>query len=401
MTASTTHPEAAQTDASVGGAGARPIRVVMQQPALPKYRVPVFRELASRPGIEYKLVFGEYPGLPNVEPEGFAGEKKPLRMFRILGQEFLWHAGQWSNASRAKADVLILSWNTRYLSLIPTLVRARLAGVRTILWGHGASKRRGGWRVKIMHALTGLAHAVVFYNTIHARRFIEAGFDEKRVFVALNSLDQSAIQAARSAWLDAPGRLDAFREAQGFRGPVVLFVSRFDRDNRIDLLVEAAKELCRERDDLRVVLVGKGEDEERLRSMIREKGLEGRVLMPGAIYNELDLAPYFLSASVFCYPRNIGLSLLHAFGYGVPVVTGDNLASHNPEIEALRPGENGLFYKDLDAGDLARALREVIGDAPRRERMAAEAHRTIREVFCMPRMVDGFEKAIRYVMRSR
>ena len=37
----------------------QPIRVVIQQPALPKYRVPVFRELAKRPDIDLTLYFGE------------------------------------------------------------------------------------------------------------------------------------------------------------------------------------------------------------------------------------------------------------------------------------------------------------------------------------------------------
>ena len=39
----------------------------------------------------------------------------------------------------------------------------------------------------------------------------------------------------------------------------------------------------------------------------------------GSIYDEIELAPWFLTADAFVYPENIGLSILHAFGYGLPV----------------------------------------------------------------------------------
>lgn len=381
---------------------ARPIRVVMQQPALVRYRIPVFRELASRPGISLKLEYAEYPGLPNVKPDGFAGEFVPLRQYHIKGQEVVWHSAQWRNATRRRADVLILSWNSRYISLIPALLRARLNGVPTIVWGHGVSKSESRLSFRVRSTLARMATCVVFYNNLNAKKFIEQGFDPSRVFVALNSLDQSIIQNAREAWLSDPRKLQEFRDQKGLgNGPIVLFVSRLDVHNRVGLLVEAAAKLVKDRDDLRIVIVGAGEDEENLRKLIAERNLLNHVVMAGAVYNEMDLAPYFLSADVYCYPRNIGLSILHAFGYGLPVVTGDDMGSHNPEIEALRPGENGLLYKDGDIDSLAEALRTIINDPVLGERMSKEAHRTVMARFTMKNMVDGFDAAIRYCMKSR
>ena len=37
----------------------QPIQLVIQHFALPKYRVPVFRELANVPGIDLTLVYGK------------------------------------------------------------------------------------------------------------------------------------------------------------------------------------------------------------------------------------------------------------------------------------------------------------------------------------------------------
>ena len=54
---------------------------------------------------------------------------------------------------------------------------------------------------------------------------------------------------------------------------------------------------------------------------------------------------------VVCYPVNIGLSLLHAFGFGLPVVTGNDIGSHNPGIETLLGAAD--YYRRLRAEDFA------------------------------------------------
>jgi glycosyltransferase involved in cell wall biosynthesis len=375
----------------------RPVRVVLQQVALPKYRVPVFRALAERPGIDFTLVYSTYPGLPNVEPQGFKVVCVPLHRWVVLGQEFTWHEGQFRFVSRTHADVVILSWSTRYLSLIPGLIRARLLGIPAIVWGHGFSKHERRWAFLSRKLVARLASAVVFYGNTAAQRFIASGFDRRRVFVALNSLDQAPISASRDSWLNDPSSLAAFQTDKNIAGrDCVIFVSRLDPANRVPLLVEAAAKLRERLPNLLVLIVGSGEDGERLKAMVAEHRLEDHVRLLGSIYDEREVGAYYCSSKVFCYPRNIGLSILHAFGYGLPVVTGDDLPSHNPEIESFKDGENGLFFEDENAQSLADTLEKILRDKPLRARFALGARRTIEERWSLEKMVDGFEAAIRF-----
>ena len=115
----------------------------------------------------------------------------------------------------------------------------------------------------------------------------------------------------------------------------------------------------------------------------------------GPIYEEQQLAAYFLSSSVFCYPENIGLSILHAMGYGLPVVTSDKVEAQNPEIEALVDGYNGRFYPHGDVAKLADTLVELLTDSHLCASLGANALRTVAERFSLENMVSGFEQAIR------
>ncbi len=369
----------------------------MQQIALPKYRVPVFRALAERKGIDFTLVYSTYPGLPNVEAQGFKAQHRHLKQWSIFGQQFMWHAGQWEFVSKKHADVVILSWSTRYLSLIPGLIRARLLGIPAIVWGHGYSKHERRWAFLARKLVARLAKAVVFYGNTAAERFVASGFDRRRVFVALNSLDQSAIAASRDYWLSHPEELASFKHEQGVEGrDCVIFVSRLDAGNRVPVLVEAADILRKTMPTALVLIVGSGDDMGTLKRMVDERGLEDHVRLLGSIYDERKVGAYYCASKVFCYPRNIGLSILHAMGYGLPIVTGDDIPSHNPEIEAFRDGENGLFFKDGDAASLAGELERLLTDEAMRSRLATEAKRTVEERFSLEKMVDGFEAAVRY-----
>jgi glycosyltransferase involved in cell wall biosynthesis len=221
------------------------------------------------------------------------------------------------------------------------------------------------------------------------------GWDPKRVFVAPNTQDQSEIQAARRHWLQRPRKMLAFQVKQGISpGSTVLFCSRLEKANRVDLLIRAHAQLSSDLPRTRLVIIGEGPDRERLQGLVADLEVQPSVLFLGKVYGQQALAPWFLSASVFCYPCNIGLSILHAFGYGLPVVTSDDLAAHNPEVEALRDQKNGLLYRDQDVFDLAEKLERFFDGSRLRRKLGLEARKTALEAYPLAAMVRGLKGSL-------
>ncbi|MBS0188713.1 MAG: glycosyltransferase family 4 protein, partial [Planctomycetes bacterium] len=190
-------------------------------------------------------------------------------------------------------------------------------------------------------------------------------------------------------------------EKNGLNGPVLLFVSRLSPENRTDLLLKAGGMLARQYKDLRIVIIGGGAEEASLRECAAKEGVAERTTFTGAIYEEAELAPWFASADLFVYPRNIGLSLLHAMGYGLPVVTTDFEPSWAPEVEALQPWINGMTYDDGSADALAHIVGALLSDRDRLDKMKANALRTATGEYSLKKMVDGLETAIRYAAGTR
>jgi glycosyltransferase involved in cell wall biosynthesis len=246
------------------------------------------------------------------------------------------------------------------------------------------------------------ADALVFYDLATRDAYAADGFKPEKLFVAINCLDHSEIEVARKNWLAAPERLREFRQKSGLgAGPVVLFVSRLLPANRVDLLVEATGRLSKRIPGLKTVIVGNGDREKaRLKALAESVRATDNVVFVDGIYDELKLAPWFLVADVFCYPANIGLSLIHAFWYGLPVVTSDRLSVQNPEIVALNPGVNGLCYEHGNVASLAGALESMIVDRELRRAMSQAARQTVEKRFTIPQMVDGLEAAVRFAYQS-
>ena len=364
------------------------------QPALPQYRVPVFRELARRPGINLTLHYADTPGLPNAQPDGF--EARPLPVARLLGRgPFV--TRELTKRSR-QSDVAVFSWNANDLALPLALRSARRRGVGSVLWGHGFGQPERPLRRRLRDALGRRADAILLYDKQTAAALKGRGFEARRLFVAQNALDEQALLASAEPWRESPNRLKTFREEHRLQGrKVLLFVGRLSGKLPVELLLDAVAAVrSRSPEALFVMIGGPAEEADRLRDLAAGAGVAEAMRFVGPVYDHEQLAAYFLTARGFAFPRTIGLSLMHAFAYGLPVVTDDAFGTHGPEIRALRDGENGLLYRAGDAASFAEKLLVLLKDDVLHAKLSAGAAATVRDDYNLKTMVDGFEAAVRF-----
>lgn len=369
------------------------IRVAIFQPSLPHYRVPVFAELASRDGIDLTLHYSTRSDIQNVEPRGFKACHS-LPTMNLMQSSFVWNQHHVEVAMSREYDVLVFPWTPRLLSLLAAITLARRACSGIVLWGQGVSKNESRIRLALRNWFARRGDAVVTYNHAVSRALVQGGLPASDVFSAINSLDQSDIAYWRDKLASQPEKVFRFKESNRLSDRTVLYVSRLHHPNRVDVLIEAAAKLARHMPGLRVILVGSGDARDSLEALVRKLQLESVVTFTGALYGEEQTAPWFAASDVFCYPSNSGLSLLHAQGYGLPLLVGDKLSAHNPEIESFQDGVNGRSFRHNDPTDLAAVLHDMLNDRTGLANMGQAGRRNVAERFTISRMVDGLEGAI-------
>ncbi len=377
------------------------IRLAITQPDVRPYRTPVYNLLARQPGIDLTVFADRVPDAPDLDTShiDFTFVRAPLEDRKVGPLTLKFQPAQLEVIDPARFDLVIQSWNAHYRYLWPALSKAKRLGLPTIVWGHGYSKRDTQLRTAVRNHMGRRAAGIMLYTHEVAERMIaKYRFPRDRVFVAQNAIDQTPIAAAREAWLAAPQRLAEFQTTHNLDPTqTIAFVSRLYHENRPDMLVEAIAWLQGRFPNVAAVIVGDGPERANLEQLAHQRGIADRIRFAGAIYDEHELAPWLLSSRAFCYPEHIGLSLLTAFGFALPAVTSDNVASQNPEIVALTPGQNGLLYRDGSLDAMVESLATLLADDRLHAAMSQAALDTVERKFTLGNMVQGFLDATRVV----
>jgi glycosyltransferase involved in cell wall biosynthesis len=162
----------------------------------------------------------------------------------------------------------------------------------------------------------------------------------------------------------------------------------------LNVAFEALASLLQQDRSYRLVIIGDGPEKHALQTRVNALDVNDAVYWRGQIYDQAELAPWFLSALAFVYPGAIGLSLLHAFAYGLPVITHSSVEFQAPEFAALKNGVNGLTFSHGDATDLARVIH-LLGENPEyAQEFGANALETIHNDYSLAGMVERFVQAV-------
>ncbi|WP_244927641.1 glycosyltransferase family 4 protein [Nocardioides sp. W7] len=142
----------------------------------------------------------------------------------------------------------------------------------------------------------------------------------------------------------------------------VAVLGRLVPHKRVDLVLRAIRDLTGDRPALRLDVLGRGPDEERLRALAAELGIAERVCFHGFVTEErkwelLRLASLHVAASD---SEGWGQVVIEAAGCGVPTVARDVPGLR----DSVRPGETGwLVADDADLDVVGARLSAAMAQA--------------------------------------
>ncbi len=375
--------------------GSRNPRVCVITNIVPHYRVSLYNSICRSEIAELSIFCqNEIPGI-NLESNAskldaaievsivpYVSMKRESLAWQFLPLRFFFR----------KWDAYLLTANPRVVSTVVYSLILKLLGRRVVGWAQLHSGRSNKLLERLKLYWWNLLDGMFVYTDAEAIELAAGGY--RGIAVGMNNgLDQDRIDSAILEWPRT--RLEQWqRQADVDPVMTILSCARLDSKNAFELVPRAMSLLRESHPRIRWVVIGDGPERSSIGSLVDELGLGDRVRFVGSIYEEIDLAPWFLSAVALAHPGKIGLSLLHAFGYGCPVITNDNVKSHTPEIAAFTDGKTGLFYEHGSISSLAEALAQVLDSPNRRDSMAREAQRRARNDFNVRVMTARFQSLI-------
>lgn len=167
--------------------------------------------------------------------------------------------------------------------------------------------------------------------------------------------------------------------------PLVLFLGRFVPKNGTLVIAAAVPEATALGARPRWVFVGTGTEEPAMRALFAQRGVDNVHFLPPQASERLYAACDVFVSHVSTSVEGHGLTVVEAMACGAPTVTGRDRIK-----EALfRDGEDLVFVPKDDPVALARAVGALLGDEPRRARLAEGGRRKVERDLSVRAQVDA------------
>jgi glycosyltransferase involved in cell wall biosynthesis len=276
---------------------------------------------------------------------------------------------------------------------------ARRAGVPYIIrplgvLNHWGMRHRRPWLKRLsLRFLDGpaLRHASAIHYTAEAER-VEA---EESAGAGSGAVIPPGIPCEEFERLP-PAAAFARNHPRAAGRPVILFLSRLDAKKGIELLFAAFSKIRQRHRDALLVMAGDGDAsyKRQLREEAGRHGIAEHIEWTGFLAGREKLNA-LAAATVFVLPswsENFGIAAVEALAAGVPCVLTRGVAIA-AEVSAAQAG----IVVAPDAGQVARALDELLSDAALRASMAANGRRLAREKFSAAAMGRALEELYHHI----
>lgn len=350
--------------------------IIHIQPALPAYRVDFFQRLAAHYGQDMRVYYSPVDMGAITAPRDLARWEHQIGAMRHPFPGVEWQVGALGVPVR-RGDIVVVCGAPRNISTLLLLAKARMKGARTIWWGHYWSASSEAHRHRLRMKLSRLADALIFYTDAEVARFHADGWTHPGPVGALNNgIDLTEVSTLRRRYDPAE------------RGKNLLFIGRLTPKAQIDLLIAAMAEPTS--DDVSLHVIGDGPQEADLRAMAAARGVADRITWYGGTTDERRIAEVANRCAAFVYPGQVGLSLVHAMGYGLPCIVHNMPIRHMPEIAAFEDGVTGTSFCEGDAKSLSVKAADLLKNPAGRLAMSYRSIEVAQSQFNTTSMAERF-----------
>ena len=187
--------------------------------------------------------------------------------------------------------------------------------------------------------------------------------------------------------------------------PTIIFVGKMVQNKGVQELVEAACRLVKDFPDLRLKMIGSGDEGvvERLKALTEIYAAPDLLDFEGYVQKEalpMELSAAHVFAAPSYYEGGPGFVYLEAMACGLPVIG----CSGSGVDEIVVSGETGMLVPPGNVDALEEALRKILSDRTLRERMGTQAReyvlRNADSHHCINRL-DVFYKSVIEAMAAK
>lgn len=376
-------------------------RILVFHKIVPSYRVGIFRELYKR----FNIITCHSMELKNSSWKSSWKEmdypNELLKKVHYLKRDTSVVQNVFPVLKKYKPEIIISEFAIGYMTFWLLFLLKPFYKYKLVAWTHGIKNNEIDKPFKSIKSRIALfiykkADGILLYSEFR-KKIIEKRVREKeKIFVAANTLDTNELTEIYNG-LKQQSK-EVVKKRLNFKSEYNLIYSgRLLPSKRIDLILEAFK-IVKKNTNIALHFIGEGPELKLINQYQKEVD---DIYTYGGIYDNKITGDYLYASDMFIMPGYIGLSIVHGFCFGLPMVTcraTEEGPFHSPEIEYLKDKQNGLLCEST-AESIAERIKIVIDDKKLLNKMSENALHTVVTECSLDKMMEGFKDLIQYLQK--
>jgi N-acetyl-alpha-D-glucosaminyl L-malate synthase BshA len=243
---------------------------------------------------------------------------------------------------------------------IPALIAKKLLRKPYVVWGQGSDVYLPGKFIKSISKLV-LKNADTVIALTEDMKSEMQKFCDRAILVIPNGIDSESFENLSRESIRKKLKI---KEDEN----VITFVGTLRPVKGVKYLIRAIKLITKVNGNVKLMLVGDGEEREYVEDLVEELDLNECVKFIGRVQNE-EVPEYMVASDIFVLPslsESFGIVNLEAMASGLPIVA--TKVGGLPEI--VKDGENGFLVEPKNPKQIAEGTLLLLRDNELRERIS-------------------------------
>ena len=216
-------------------------------------------------------------------------------------------------------------------------------------------------------------------------KIIAVGEQVKKNLTDFYGINKEKITVINNAIKPFDGRITVDKEVEKYKKAgytIIANVGRLSEQKGMEYFIEAAEIINRKNKMAKFLIIGSGQDEEKLKTMVKEKKLENEIIFMGYrsdIQNLMSQVDFVVLSSLW---EGLPLTPIEAFSVGKTIIA----TSVDGTIEIVKNGENGFLVEPRNSEKLAEKVIELIENKEKRKQFENNAKKTYETEFSFEKL---------------
>ncbi len=250
----------------------------------------------------------------------------------------------------------------------------------TIPFGpHGSKSKQ-----QLMRFILKYAHSVTTVST-YTKMQLESLFDvdPRKIRLVYPCPHYNGVQYSEKEIQSMADVIDDQYQLQGKK--VILTVGRLVERKGVDYVITALQQITKKIPEAVYCIVGTGECQSTLESLVEKYGLQKNVMFVGAENDDM-VRHWYARCDVFIMPsrelrtrdvEGFGIVFVEAGSFGKPVIGGKS----GGILDAVLDGENGYVVSPMDLDMIAQAVVRLLTNPEEAQRFGQEGKQRVKQYF--------------------